>query len=226
VLKYYGVNIFKSLSDNTNPDSLAVKLRKKRLSPFFNMIKASKGKSLNILDVGGTEIFWDLMGLKISPHRLTILNLEIAKTKNCSIRSVAGDARRMPEYTDKEFDIVFSNSVIEHVGSFADQQAMANEIRRIGIKYFLQTPSYSFFIEPHFLFPFFHWLPIKLRIWLVYKFHLGWYGKNVHTLNEATETVTSIRLLKKSELKTLFPEAIIKKERFFGLTKSYIMIKY
>jgi Methyltransferase domain len=189
------------------------------------MIKDSPVKSLNILDVGGTEIFWDIMQFKSTPHRITLLNLDIVPTRNSSYRSIAGDARHMPEFKDKEFDIVFSNSVIEHVGSFADQQAMANEIRRVGIKYFLQTPSYLFPFEPHFLFPFFHWLPITLRTWLVSTFHLGWYGKNVQDWNEAKKVVTSIRLLKESELRILFPDAVITKEKFFGLTKSFILVR-
>ncbi len=180
---------------------------------------------MNILDVGGTEIFWDTMQFNSSPHRITLLNLDAAPARSSSFRSIAGDARKMPEFKDKEFDIVFSNSVIEHVGSFTDQQAMAGEIRRVGLKYFLQTPSYSFPFEPHFLFPFFHWLPVKLRIWLVYTFHLGWYGSNVKNWAEAKDAVTSIRLLKKSELHNLFPDAVILKERLFGLTKSFIVIR-
>jgi len=55
-------------------------------------------------------------------------------------------------YSDNEFDICFSNSVIELVGSFEDQRKFANEIRRVGRKLWVQTPARSFFFEPHYLY--------------------------------------------------------------------------
>jgi hypothetical protein len=61
----------------------------------------------------------------------------------------------MPQYRDKEFDIAFSNSVIEHVGNDLRIRQMADEVRRVGRNY-LQTPNYYFPLEPHFFFPFFH----------------------------------------------------------------------
>ena len=61
----------------------------------------------------------------------------------------------MDFFKDKSFDAVFSNSVIEHVGTFEDQKMMANEVIRVTNFYFIQTPNLYFPIEPHFLVPFF-----------------------------------------------------------------------
>ena len=65
----------------------------------------------------------------------------------------------MPEFTTGEFDVVFSNSVIEHVGDFDDQRRMADEVRRVGRRFFVQTPNRWFPLEVHTRLPFVHWLP-------------------------------------------------------------------
>lgn len=57
----------------------------------------------------------------------------------------------MKQFQDNEFDAVFSNSVIEHVGDYEAQRQMANEIMRVGKRYFVQTPNFYFPIEPHIL---------------------------------------------------------------------------
>ncbi|WP_255695553.1 methyltransferase domain-containing protein [Rhodohalobacter sp. 614A] len=54
---------------------------------------------------------------------------------------VQGDALDMHMFEDKSFDVVFSNSVIEHVGSFENQRRFADEVRRVGKAYWVQTPD-------------------------------------------------------------------------------------
>jgi hypothetical protein len=174
--------------------------------------------------VGGSETFWEVMGFASSEHHITLLNLTASPTRHARIASVAGDAREMRQFSDGQFDIIFSNSVIEHVGTFADQSRMAGEIQRVAPRYFVQTPSFFFPLEPHFLFPFFHWLPRILRSWLVRRFSLGWYHR-VPDPEEASQLVEGIRLMKRSELRTIFPGASIFAEKLFGLTKSYIVVK-
>lgn len=80
-----------------------------------------------------------------------------------NISSVSGDATDLREYEDKSFNLVFSNSVIEHVGDFTAQRKMAKEMMRVGKHCYLQTPNRYFPLEPHFLFPCFQFLPIRLR---------------------------------------------------------------
>lgn len=217
----------KLFASNTNPKSLSTKLRRKRFKLFVYQIdNLSKklNRPLRILDVGGTENFWEMMNFSSTEHHITILNLNNQFTKYKNFISVVGDARFMNKFAKDQFDFIFSNSVIEHLGSYDNQILMANEIQRISKNYYLQTPSYYFPIEPHFLFPFFHWLPRKIRIFLVMNFSLGWFDRKKNR-NEAEKLVDEIRLLKLFELKNLFPDAKIIKERFLGLTKSYIVLK-
>ncbi|MCX5694950.1 MAG: methyltransferase domain-containing protein [Candidatus Omnitrophica bacterium] len=123
---------------------------------------------------------------------------------------------------DKEFDVVFSNSVIEHVGSFEDQKKMAGEIQRVGKMYFLQTPCFRFPLEPHFFTIGFQFLPLKAKAFLIRHFNLGWYPKE-RDYKKSINLASSIRLLRKYELKKLFTGGRIIPERFCGLTKSLIV---
>lgn len=186
-------------------------------------------RKVHILDVGGMPFFWEQMHFdKREDVDITVLNLkEVVDQQDKSyknIRCVVGDARNMSQFKDHEFDIAFSNSVIEHVGDFQDQIQMANEIQRVGKSIFLQTPNYFFPLEPHFLTFGFQFLPIKARAKLLQKCDLGWYKRTPdHDL--ALQVAMSIRLLRKVELKKLFPRATIYSEKFCGLTKSFIVVQ-
>jgi hypothetical protein len=161
------------------------------------------------------------MNFQADDVHITLINLGQQNTSAKNIISVAGDAREMPGFQDQSFDVVFSNSVIEHVGDFHNQQKMAGEIRRIGKRYFVQTPNRGFPMEPHFLFPFFQFLPFSTRVWIASHYKVGWYCRPNDPV-AARREVEAIRLLKKRELQSLFPEAKLYQERFFGMTKSFI----
>lgn len=219
--------LFKKLANTIDPNSFSSQLRRKRFSLFLEIIKRLEEKHkrpLNILDVGGWLKFWEIMEFHKTQHKITVLNIEKVDSDSENIICVIGDARNMSQFSDLEFDVVFSNSVIEHLGTFENQIKMAEEIKRLSNNYFVQTPSFYFPLEPHFLFPFFHWLPKKIKVWLLTKFSLGWF-EQTKDLNEAEKIIDEIRLLKFSEMKKLFPNARIYRERFMGITKSYIAIK-
>lgn len=213
----------KYFADNTNERSVATRLRRQRFQILLDMIRYS-GSPIHILDIGGRPDYWEMMlasqSLKADPH-ITLLNTETYAVSRPNFTALVGDGRTMPQFADQQFDIVFSNSTIEHVGDFADQQRMANEVRRIGRRYYIQTPNRYFPIEPHFLFPLFQFLPITWRVWLVQHFNLGWYSR-IPDYRRALAEVTSIRLLSKAEFLQLFPEARIFEEKFFGLVKSFV----
>jgi len=117
--------------------------------------KIDKGDPIKILDVGGTQIYWERMNFTGHDNvYITLLNLELAPVSNANFSSIVGDARDLKGFEDNHFDIVFSNSVIEHLFTLQNQQKMASEVRRVGKNYFIQTPNYYFPIEPHWLFPF------------------------------------------------------------------------
>ncbi len=185
--------MFKKIADNREQDSVAVQFRKRRFA-FFVSLLSSLEQPVRILDIGGAENFWRMMGaIDEDQIHVTLLNLSQESVTLPNMKSVAGDARQT-EFAAQSFDVVFSNSVIEHVGAYADQQRMAEEARRVGKRYFIQTPNKYFPLEPHFLFPFYQFLPISIRVWLLRNFNLGWIPKTPDAA-KARKTVTSIRLL-------------------------------
>lgn len=212
--------MFKKIADNRDTGSLAVQFRRKRFAFFLSLLSRLQ-RPVHILDIGGTAAFWKMMGLDLEDQIfVTLLNLTQDELTLPHINSIIGDARSI-QADNHSFDIVFSNSVIEHVGSFQDQLRMAEEVRRIGTHYFIQTPNKYFPLEPHFLFPFFQFLPFKVRVWLLQNFRLGWFEKTPD-LQKATEIVKSIRLLGRREFLLLFPHAQLYEEKVFGLTKSFV----
>ena len=153
---------------------------------------------------------------------MTLFNVRAEPVSSPSFDAVAGDARDLGRYDTASFDVVFSNSVIEHLGpSFADQMRMANEIRRVAKRYFVQTPNRYFPLEPHFLVPGFQFMPVWARTWLVSHFDVGWY-KRIPDKEAAKREVESVALLTARQLKELFPEARIYEETILGMTKSFV----
>ena len=214
--------IFGKIYDNTRSDSWASRLRKKRIALLESLI-ISIPTPVKILDVGGRPLFWEQSGFLNQGFReieVTIINIE--QHDHPHFECLVGDARNLHQFKDKEFDIVFSNSVIEHVGDYKDQCQMANEIKRVGKKHFVQTPNLYFPIEPHFLFPFFQFLPTDIKVWLFTHFSMGWYPK-ISDEQEARDLATNTQLLSKKNLLDLFPESNIYEEAVFGIVKSFII---
>lgn len=205
-------------------NSISYILRNKRMDMFKSFLEHIENKKINIIDVGGTEAFWNCFykSNDLIKCNITLFNLTKENINKSNFTSIMGNATNMKQFNDKEFDVVFSNSVIEHVGDYNEQVKMANEVKRIGKKIFLQTPNKYFPLEPHFLMLFFQFMPIPLRIFLLMHFRIGWHNK-IKDKKDALEIAKSIRLLTKKELKKLFPNAIIYEEKLFGLTKSFVV---
>ena len=176
-----------------------------------------------ILDVGGYPWFWRESALR---NPITLLNLAFPAglaESSPDYAMVVGDGCALP-YADNSFDLVFSNSVIEHVGSWSRQQAFASEVRRVGGRLWVQTPAYGFFIEPHLIAPFVHWLPTHWQSRLLRNFTpWGWLTRP--TPEKVAEFLAEVRLLKRAEMQILFPDCEIMVERFLGLPKSYIAVR-
>jgi hypothetical protein len=210
-------------ADNRNEQSVAIRLRRRRFQILADMIATIPGR-VTVRDIGGQPEYWEMMinGRPLAEDlHVTLLNVDSHAVSHPNFTSVVGDGRAMPQFADHQFDIVFSNSTIEHVGGFPDQQRMANEVRRVGRQYCVQTPNRYFPIEPHFVFPLFQFLPIRLRVWLVQRFALGWYGR-LPRRQDAEREVTGIHLLSRLEVVKLFPEATIFEEKYCGLVKSFV----
>ncbi len=216
--------ISKSIRSQANQNvegSFSETFRKKRMKLFVEFCD-KLGKNLKIADVGGTFYHWKSSGEFLKNIELTMINVEEEKDELPeNVRFIKADARSLGFISDREFDVAYSNSVIEHFSSFEEQFEVASNIRRIAEHYFVQTPNYYFPVEPHFLFPFFQMLPEGLKKTLVRNFSLGWFEKQPDD-KSAAELVKSVRLLKRNELIKLFPDAEIFEEKFFMMNKSFI----
>jgi len=201
--------------------SLGEFFRKKRISVFKYLFDQTfKNQDvINILDVGGTEQFWKTTEFVNSPKvNITLLNLFESNSLNPNIKCVVGDATSMPEYADQEFDLVFSNSVIEHLYNIDNQKQMAIEVQRVGKFYFVQTPYKYFFIEAHYALPFFQFIPKSIAFNILTKTKLSRMQK--WDSNYAKQYLQEIRLLSLTDMHSLFPKSKFYKERFLGMTKS------
>jgi hypothetical protein len=203
------------------------KFRSKRFKFFISLLERVKSdKKLRILDIGGEQTYWERRNfLDNTDLEITLLNIKKVDTKNDNFKSVIGDATDLSAYKDKEFDIVYSNSVIEHLFTKENQEKMADEVRRVGKNYYIQTPNYYFPLEPHWYFPFHQFLPLKFRIFLTMHFNISYYKKEPDK-EKATIRVTEIQLLTEKNMKQLFPDGKVYRERFLGLKKSITMYKF
>lgn len=218
--------MFRKLLDNTKPNSLANKFRRKRFRLFKEFIK-DMPLPVTILDLGGTENYWKQLGLVgEKEYLITVLNLsepEYPKRENLTF--IQGNALDLSSFGNNSFDVVFSNSVIEHIPEIKMRQKMADEAIRVGRSYFMQTPNYYFPFEPHFLFPCFQYFPEQIKIFILTHFNMGWFKKCADK-NEAKRILNENRLLDKNELLSYFKGGKIVKEKFFLFTKSIIAAGY
>lgn len=193
--------------------------RKKAFMQLFPEV----AQGAKVLDVGGTAGWWT----QDFPQKVNVSIVNIDDDlKQEVIRHgfsfYQADGRALP-FEDKEFDLIFSNSVIEHVGDFSDQARFAGETMRCSRKLYLQTPNKWFPVEPHLMTVFVQWLPFKIaRRMLRYCSLWGWIARP--SQQQIDEFLLSTRLLTRSEMKQLFPNAEIKEEKFLGMTKSFIVI--
>jgi len=210
------------LANNGDASSLASRLRTGRFRLFRELVQEVAGP-VRILDVGGSIEVWQSHRHELPQEfHVTLLNKEFSECPKLPYVSyVLGDAREMGMFPDRYFDICFSNSLIEHLDT-AGQISVANEIRRVSSGYFVQTPHRYFPIEPHFLMPGWQFLPVALRAGLLQKSDLGWM-KQVRDPVKARETVESIRLLNERELRKLFADGRIYREKVGGITKSLVI---
>jgi hypothetical protein len=201
-------------------DSLAQRLRRRRWRRLLEHVPDFA--QMRVLDLGGTTIFWT--SAPVRPKSVTLINLNDPGSGRPWIRPITGDAGDAPELVrDETFDLVFSNSLIEHLGGHYQRLRFSEVVRSMAPRYVVQTPYRFFPVEPHWLFPGMQFLPTRVRSWLAPRWPLG------HTYGwpqpQATNEVMSIDLLSVTEMRTYFPDARIVWERFAGLPKSMTAIR-
>jgi Methyltransferase domain len=177
----------------------------------FLTFRRDYGSCQTILDIGGDHLIWRSIGRS---NGITVLNLSVPP-RAVGFPYVQGSGCELP-FGDKSFDLAFSNSAIEHVGSEEKQLRFAREMMRVGKRVYCQTPSRAFPVDPHITMPFLHWLPnswLKPRV-LRYCTLSGWLLGKAYRYD--------VTWVSKRKLKQLFPGCAIRTERFLFMAKSFI----
>jgi SAM-dependent methyltransferase len=174
---------------------VSLRSRSRKLELFLETFRP--GPETTVLDVGVTDSGFGAGGAASDnffeaaypwPERITavgVTELDRFAAAFPQVRAVRADGRRLP-FADGEFDIAFSNAVVEHVGDREAQRAFVQEVCRVARCVFVTTPNRWFPVEVHTLWPFVHWLPRPAASRLV-------------------PALEDIELLAPSELRALFP---------------------
>lgn len=213
--------MLRRLTDWNNKSSISNRMRSGRMQLFERLLTPLPAP-VCILDIGGTNAFWEMRGwANREDVRIVTINLKAEERRHDNIEPRAGDATDLREYASGSFDVAFSNSVIEHLFTFDNQAAMAREVQRVGKAYWIQTPNYWFPIEPHFHVPGWQWMPKRLRVGMLRRWRCGWRGPCSDAI-KAKALVDEVRLMSRRELRQLFPLSTIYAERIGGLVKSWV----
>lgn len=195
--------------------------RRSRMRQFGQLFPLSE--ETRVLDIGGTRYNWTFLETR---PRITMVNLDSEVGTFGNIEMRYGDATALA-FPDGSFDLVYSNSVIEHVGDWNKMAAYATSVQRLAARYYVQTPNRWFPVETHSMGVLYHWLPLRLAC-KAYR----WMSLQGWRLRPDQRTVAddlySFRLLSRRELKRLFPDATIIAERtwlFPFVPKSFIVVR-
>jgi hypothetical protein len=181
---------------------------------------------MRVLDLGGTVDTW--LRAPVRPAHVTVLNLIPARdSDDASISRVMGDACDASAVLananiDTRFDVVYSNSLIEHVGGHARRSDLAHQIRELAPRHWVQTPYRYFPIEPHWLFPGMQFLPAAARVHIA--MHWPLVDMRPGNRDEARQHVLWTELIGVTEMRDYFPSSQILHEKVCGLTKSLIAL--
>lgn len=206
--------------------------RFRQVQALIDHLIAQRG-DIRILDAGGRPEYWNGLTPEAALRtEIVILNysselIDYTRSVPDYIRyeNIVGDACNMPQFADSSFDLVHSNSVIEHVGSYANMLAFASEVRRVGQAYYVQTPNFWFPIDPHNAFPLMHWLPDSVRIGIQTRFRTGLAAKT--DFAGALSRLDGCRMVSASMMRALFPDARHSAERFaLVFKKSLVASRY
>ena len=182
--------------------AMAARSRARRHARFVALMRPDA--TTRIVDVGCGPL-----GLRAFAYELDVTGVDLEDRPDYPGPFVRADATRRLPFEDDEFDVAFSNSLIEHLPP-ADRPAFAAELKRVARRWWVQTPAFGFPLEPHALLPAAHWLPPALR-------------KPYWQLGVAGDW-EEISLLRRSELAALFGEPVIA-ERRGPLPKSWIAVR-
>ncbi len=213
---------------------------------------------MRVLDLGGLADAW--LDAPQLPREIVVLNVPAWEERvvrateqlgeGTTVHYLFGDACDPPEeILGQHFDLVYCNSVIEHVGGHQRRVELANSIHRLADRHWVQTPYRYFPIEAHTLIPGLQFMPMHMRAAVMRRWPLGhmlkfsrdWpqaeiraqppfstaYGSRLQTMDLGYSVVgaQSIELLSKAEMRVYFPDSAILSERVLGIPKSLIAVR-
>ncbi|MCU1622021.1 MAG: hypothetical protein JWL79_866 [Frankiales bacterium] len=210
------VSLRSVLIDTNNPTSASSKARAKRWERFNASFPDLA--SARVLDLGGTPAYWRTAPIR--PAAVTTVNLTAPDVAEPWITTVAADACT---YDGTGFDLVVSNSLLEHLGGAARRQQFSKVVHTAAPRFWIQTPYRYFPVEPHWLFPGFQFLPLAARVAVTRRWKHGHcYQPDPR---KALKLVLEVELVGATEMSALFPDAELWRERAGGLTKSLVSIR-
>lgn len=206
------------------PGTLASNARSRRWSECLRRFPDLA--EMRVIDLGGYARNWEVAPAR--PKHLTVVNLDGsgADQGGGACRVVRGDACDLPpELFDESFDLVYSNSLLEHLGGRWRRQAFARAVDRLAPHCWIQTPSPTFPIEPHWVFPAFHLLPTSVQARIAARWPFGSEDTSRQSFTQIVDACLSVELVSATEMRALFPGAEILRERAFAMTKSLIAVR-
>ena len=178
---------------------------------------------MSVVDLGGVPHTWTQSPVR--PKQVHVLNIEpLDPDVPDWIEVDYADACDLPAaVSSRRYDLVFSNSVLEHVGGHERRMRFAENTHKLAGAHWVQTPYRYFPIEPHWVAPGMQFLPVRARATLAQKWPLA----NVRStgVKDALDGVLWTELVDRTQMRYLFPDSQIINERLAGLTKSIIAVK-
>jgi hypothetical protein len=203
------------------PGSVGERMRARRWESFEATFPGIG--SMSVIDLGGTVEAWQRAPVR--PAAVHVLNLEAPPADVPAwIEADQADVCDLPGHIAlRDYDLVFSNAVIEHVGGYAQRLKFAAAVHRLAPKHWIQTPYRYFPIEPHWLFPGFQFLPLAARAEVSRRWPL------VHTQSashsEGVDAALGVELLSRTEMVCYFPGSTLRYEKMMGMIKSLIAVR-
>jgi hypothetical protein len=205
------------------PDSVGARRRARR----WDWLRAAfpQVENMSVIDLGGTAESWIRSPLR--PGHVHVVNLEPEPDPADLpgwLRAQQGDACDLPDSVlSGAYDLVFSNSVIEHVGGHAQRARFAEAVHKLADRHWIQTPYRYFPVEPHWLFPGFQFLPLSAKARVAHRWPLA--HTPAASRQEGLAEAISVELLSQAEMAYYFPHSELKSERMLGLVKSIIAVR-
>lgn len=208
-----------------SPESFGARARARRWETLLRAFPAIS--RMEVVDLGGTVEWWQRAPVR--PARVTVVNLlEPGTSDDPTLVPVLGDACRAREVLaaagePNKYDLVVSNSLVEHVGGHAQRAMLAREILGLAPRHWVQTPYRYFPVEPHWLFPFMQFLPLATRTWISQRWPLA--HSRPADRDTALSEVMWTELIGITEMASSYPRSTIVHERVLGLTKSITAVQ-